>query len=178
MARPISPVRRSIVVDGDPTVAFRRFTAEFGAWWPIRTHSVGGERTVTAVFEERVGGSIYEVFRDGGRAVWGTVLEWEPPARVVFTWHPGRPPETAGRVELRFTAEPGAARTRLELTHSGWENFGPRARIARRGYGLGWRYVLDIWAGRRSATVRVLDAIGRGIELGKRLRPRATSRSS
>jgi uncharacterized protein YndB with AHSA1/START domain len=156
-------VHRSITVDWDQAEAFRRFTDRFGSWWPIRTHSVGGEETLTAVFEGRVGGQIYEVRKDGSRSQWGTVLAWEPPSRVIFTWHPGREPATAGEVELRFVQE--GSRTRLELTHGKWDNFGKRARLARRGYRLGGRYVLDIWAGRRSATVRVLDAINWLLEL-------------
>lgn len=173
MPRPaaIPPLHRSIVVDWEPAEAFRRFTDRFGEWWPIATHSVGQARTEKAIFEARVGGEIYEVFKDGGRSVWGTVLAWEPPARVVFTWHPGREPETAGEVELRFVPE--GARTRVELVHSNWENFGKRARIARRGYGLGWKYVLDVWTGRRTATVLVLDAISAVIHVKDRFRSRA-----
>jgi hypothetical protein len=40
----------------------------------------------------------------------------------------------------------------------------------RRGYGLGWRYVLDTWAGRRTFTVRTLDAITAVVRLFKRER--------
>ncbi|MBM3977957.1 MAG: hypothetical protein FJ299_13345 [Planctomycetes bacterium] len=123
----------------------------------MRTHSVGGARTHTAVFECRVGGEIYEEFHDGGRSTWGHVLVYEPGRRVVFDWHPSREPETAGEVEVRF--EPIGGGTRLVLTHTHWERFGKRARTARRAYGLGWRYVLDVWTGRRTATVRLLDAI-------------------
>jgi uncharacterized protein YndB with AHSA1/START domain len=120
------------------------------------------------------------------------VLVWEPPRRVVFTWHPSRPPETAGEVEVRFepvdksakVPRPADARsvattppdegpvtgTRVVLTHSHWERFGDRARRMRRGYGLGWRYVLDTWAGRRTFTVRTLDAITAVVRLFKRER--------
>lgn len=178
---PIPPLVRTTYVPWPQESAFWRFTQDFGAWWPIRTHSVGGAKTRTAVFEGRVGGTIHEVFHDGGRSIWGTVLVWEPPRRVVFTWHPSRPPETAGEVEVRFeptdkstnyprfadariaaTTPPDdgpVVGTRVVLTHTHWERFGDRARRMRRGYGLGWRYVLDTWANRRTATVLVLDAI-------------------
>lgn len=189
---PIPPLVRTIDVAWPPETAFWRFTQDFGTWWPIRTHSVGGARTRTAVFEGHVGGSIYEEFHDGGRSVWGTVLVWEPPRRVVFTWHPSRPPETAGEVEIRFERSDKSSTyprfadariaattppddgpvfgTRVVLTHSRWERFGDRARRMRRGYGLGWRYVLDTWAGRRTLTVRGLDAISAVVQLVTRKR--------
>ncbi len=168
----LPPVRKSVTVPWSVDAAFRRFTAELASWWPLATHSVGQERAVTCRFEERVGGEIYEVRDDGERTVWGTVLVWEPPARVRFTWHPGRPGETHQEVELRFTAE--ASGTRLELAHSGWERAGREAKSARRAYNLGWIYVLDLYRGQRTFTVRALDLV---IAIAKRFRrkPAATA---
>ncbi len=144
-----SPLRRSIVVPWTPDHAFRRFTAEIASWWPLRSHSVGGDQAQTVVFENRVGGRIFERSRSGEESTWGTVLAWEPPGRVAFTWHPGRSMDTAQEIEVRFLPEgPG---TRLELTHRNWERFGAMAGRARRGYALGWAYVLQLWAGRRSS---------------------------
>jgi uncharacterized protein YndB with AHSA1/START domain len=129
--------------------AFRRFTDGIASWWPLRTHSVGGGKAETVVFEGRVGGRIYERIRGGEESTWGTVTAWDPPRRVAFTWHPGRPTESAQDIEVRFLTEEKA--TRLELTHTGWERFGAMASRARRGYSLGWAYVLRVWAGRRSS---------------------------
>jgi uncharacterized protein YndB with AHSA1/START domain len=165
----IPPLHKSITVEGDLETAFRRFTAEMGSWWPLRSHSVGGDRAQICVFEGRVGGRIYEVHRGGGQSLWGTVTAWEPPSRVAFTWHPGRAPETAQQVEVRFVSAGG--RTRLELTHSDWDTQGPRARRMRRAYGLGWGYVLQLWAGRRSsALVLTVDALSWVVERVGRLR--------
>jgi uncharacterized protein YndB with AHSA1/START domain len=149
------PVRRTITVGWNVEAAFRRFTAQMAAWWPLRTHSVGGLAALRCVFEEKVGGKIYEVARDGSRCEWGTVLLWEPPHRVAFTWHPGHDASRATRVELRFTAV--AAGTRLDLTHSGWEVLGDEAAKARKGYRFGWLVVLHIWADRRRAPVVLLS---------------------
>ena len=33
----LPPIRRSVSVSWDPAAAFRRFTADFGTWWPGRT---------------------------------------------------------------------------------------------------------------------------------------------
>jgi len=44
--------------------------------------------------------------------------------------------------------------------HTGWESFGPIAAKARRGYAIGWVYVLRIWADRRtSPVVLAMDAL-------------------
>ena len=170
-ARPhgvVPPVTKRVRVPWDQAAAFRRFTTDVATWWPLRTHSVGGSRTETCVFEEQVGGQIYERLTGGGRAVWGTVLVWEPPGRVVYTWHPGRPPETAGEVEVRFVPERGGAR--VEVVHAGWERFGANARRARNAYTLGWSVVLDVYAGRRGAKVRFLNAAAQLMMLPGRLR--------
>lgn len=141
----IAPVRKSIVVPWGIDAAFRRFTAEIGSWWPVRSHSLGQKDVTTCVFEGRVGGKIYEVWRDGRRIEWGEVLSWNPPHGVTFTWHPGQARDVAQQVELRFTTV--GKDTRLDLVHSGWERLGKAASRTRNGYNLGWNYVLRRWAG-------------------------------
>ncbi len=138
------PVRKSVTVRWSPDAAFRRFTDEIATWWPLRTHSVGGERSETVVFETRRGGRVYEVIEGESESLWGTVTEYDPPHLVEFTWHPGREPDTAQRVEVRFTAvEDG---TRVDLIHSGWERFGEGAREMRDEYDHGWTRVLGRFA--------------------------------
>lgn len=149
----LPPVRRSITVPWTPEAAFRRFTDEIATWWPLATHSVAQERAETVRFESRVGGRICERASGGEEHVWGTITAWEPPRRVAFTWHPGRDPETAQTIEVRFA--PLGSGTRLELTHAGWEALGEEAKGARRGYALGWAYVLRLWAGRSSSALVV-----------------------
>jgi uncharacterized protein YndB with AHSA1/START domain len=146
-SRTLLPLRKAITVPWSPEAAFRRFTSEIARWWPLRTHSVGKERAETVVFGSAVGERIVERIRGGGESTWGTITAWQPPHRVAFTWHPGRSPDTAQEVELRFV--PDGAGTRLELTHAGWERLGALAAKARRGYPIGWAYVLRLWAGRR-----------------------------
>ena len=57
--------------------------------------------------EPQVGGRIFEEHVDGRRFQWGRVLEWEPPRRVKFTFHPSRDPATAQDVEVRFVPDGG-----------------------------------------------------------------------
>ena len=165
---PLPPIRRSIVVSWDPPTAFERFTAEFASWWPAKTHSIGGDRLKQIVFEQHVGGRIYEEHQGGRRFQWGEIVLWEPPHRLKFTWHPSRDASTAQEVEIKFVPE--GEGTRLELTSTGWENWGKRARRARRGYDVGWDYVLKVWAGRRTAGMTALDCVASLMTLGMKLR--------
>jgi hypothetical protein len=153
----LPPVERSVSVSWNQESAFRRFTLEFADWWPWQTHSIGGKRVKRVVFEPEVGGKIYEEHVDGRRFQWGRVLEWEPPRRVKFTFHPARDPATAQDVEVRFLPE--GSGTRLELVASKWENWGAKAHRARRGYHAGWGYVLNVWAGRRTPSMMLLRGV-------------------
>ena len=162
----LPPIRRTITVSWDQAAAFRRFTEEFATWWPWRTHSIGGTRVERVVFEGRAGGLIFEEHVDGRRFQWGRVLEFDAPRRVKFTWHPSRDAATAQEVELRF--EPEGTGTRVVLVSDKWENWGRNAHRARKGYDIGWGYVLNVWAERRTAKMAVLDALAlmmRGVEL-------------
>lgn len=126
-------------------------------WWPHRTHSIGGPHVKRVVLEERVGGKFFEEHVDGRRFQWGEVLAWDPPRRVKFTFHPSQDPSVAQDVDVRFESD--GTGTRLVLTVDGWERLGKSAKRARRGYDVGWGYVLNVWAGRRTGGMAVMDAI-------------------
>ena len=136
----LPPLRFEIAVGLEPAAAFRLFTERIATWWPLPTHSLGGGRAFTCFVEPRVGGRLAEVRDDGEESVWGTVLAWEPPQRLAFTWHPGRPATTAQQVEVRF--EPAAGGTRVVLEHRGWEALGAEAEATRRNYEGGWAFVI------------------------------------
>lgn len=167
-ATEIRPIKRTISVSWDQETAFRRFTAEFGSWWPSRTHSIGGDRLKQLVFEQQVGGRIYEEHHDGRRFQWGQVILWEPPKRVKFTWHPSRDPATSQEVEVEFQID--GKGTRLELTSTGWERWGRGASRARKGYNVGWAYVLNVWAGRRTPGMTILEIVTALLNLIMKLR--------
>jgi hypothetical protein len=153
----LTPIHCSVSVSWDPETAFRRFTHDFAAWWPTHTHSIGEHRISRLVFETTLGGRIFEEHVDGRRFLWGQITAWDPPRSVSFTWHPARAPETAQHVDVRFVREGGG--TRLELTAAGWERWGRGARQARRGYRAGWGYILNVWAGRRTARMLLMDGV-------------------
>jgi uncharacterized protein YndB with AHSA1/START domain len=139
----IAPVRKSVVVEATVEHAFRVFTERIGEWWPVKTHSVHEEHAETAALEPRLGGAVYELWPDG-REEWGTITAWEPPHRLVHTWHPGQGPEEATEVEVRFSAQGGS--TLVELEHRGWEARGEKALTARDAYDAGWEPVLARYA--------------------------------
>ncbi len=143
----IEPIHRTITVGRSPDDAFRLFTAQMGSWWPLETHGRADGfdevKTERLVFEERVGGRIYEVLSNGVEADWGVVTAWEPPSRVVIDWNPSPEDRPYTEVEVTFTpADDG--RTRVDLFHRHWERLGEEAgKTFRANYGPGWTYVFD-----------------------------------
>jgi uncharacterized protein YndB with AHSA1/START domain len=114
-----APVRKSIVVKAPRARAFEVFTSRFGAWWP-KSHHIGTAEMAEAIIEPRLGGRWYEKGVDGSECTWGEVLAWEPPARVVLSWHLNGQfkvdKNVDSEVEVRFVAE-AADTTRVELEH-------------------------------------------------------------
>ena len=139
MMTTVPAVRREILVDAAPDLAFRVFTQRIGAWWPLATHSVyGADATVS--FEND---DIVERSASGEPSVWGTVTTWEPPSLLAFTWHPGAPVERSTQVTVQFVAS--GAQTKVTLLHEGWEVYAdPTA--ARNEYDAGWPIVLGLYA--------------------------------
>jgi uncharacterized protein YndB with AHSA1/START domain len=138
-AAEIAPIVIELVVACPPDRAFDYFTRDVGRWWPLPSHSVGGEKAKDVHFEPRLGGRLVETLRDGAESVWGTIEDWHPGERVRFSWHPGREPATAQWVEVTFARNP--AGTRVTLTHGGWERLGVAAAESRGNYVGGWKFV-------------------------------------
>jgi len=153
----LPPIVRSVSVPWDQAAAFERFTARFGEWWPSHTHSIGEKRIARVVFEMRIDGRIFEKHKDDRRFQWGQITSWDPPRSVGFTWHPSRDPSTAQDVTVEFLAQ--GAGTEVRLTSSGWERWGKGAKGAQRMYSAGWNYMLHVWAGRRTLSMRTMDGM-------------------
>jgi uncharacterized protein YndB with AHSA1/START domain len=114
-------VRKTITVRAPQQRAFVVFTEQFGTWWPAE-HHIGEADLADAFIEPKVGGRYFERGVDGSECDWGQVLAYDPPDRVVLSWHlqgdwkyhPD--PAKASEIEIRFIAE-GPDRTRVELEH-------------------------------------------------------------
>lgn len=137
------PVMRSAWVGRTPDDAFAVFTSEIGAWWPLPTHGIFGDSSGGVTFRD---GKLIEHSTDGRETTWGEVLAWEPPTRLVVSWHPGRERNDTSEVEVTFEAN--GSGTRVVLEHRGWEAFGIEATARRRSYQgpNAWGYVLDHFA--------------------------------
>ncbi|MFN2487116.1 MAG: SRPBCC domain-containing protein [Acidimicrobiia bacterium] len=144
----LAPVRTSVSVEAPIEHAFSVFTDRIGDWWPKQTHSVHEEAASSVGMETQAGGAIFEMW-PGGREVWGEITTWEPPSRLVFSWHPGYSRDEATEVEVRFAQQGGV--TVVELEHRGWEARGSRALEIRRNYESGWVMTLDRYAATASA---------------------------
>jgi uncharacterized protein YndB with AHSA1/START domain len=140
----LEAIRRSVTVQAPLERVFDTFTDKVSTWWPLATHSYGGEEAQSAAFEPREGGRFYEVQKDGTEALWGTALAWEPPHRILLRW------EIRGcagtEVEVHFTEESDGV-TRVDLEHRGWEQLGAEAAPSRENYGSGWALILSRFAG-------------------------------
>ena len=135
----LEPLEISVVVPLPRERAFALFTSGIATWWPVRTHSIGEEQTISCAIEPHVGGEVFEAQADGTRATWGRVLVWEPPQRFACSWYPGHPESEAQQVEVRFEAD--ADQTRVVLRHYGWEALGAKAAAVRNAYQNGWKLV-------------------------------------
>ena len=129
----LDAIRRSVVVAAPVDVAWTLFTERMGEWWPLHSHSHGGEEAETAILTPE---RIYERWKDGTEKTWGHMLAYEPPNRLMFTWEIA--PDCGNEVEVTFT--PDGDRTRVELEHRGWE---PGAQDSWRNYETGWGVVLS-----------------------------------
>lgn len=140
-AKPIEPVRKERRLHISADAAFGLFTDRMGTWWPLATHSIGGATAADVRFEGRVGGQVVELTTAGEEYPWADVLVWEPPRRVVLSWHPVIEVVAASTIEATFEAVEGGCILRLE--HRDWEAFGEgMGTELRNGYEPGWDIVL------------------------------------
>jgi Activator of Hsp90 ATPase homolog 1-like protein len=150
----LAPIVVDLVVPCPPDRAFEYFTRDIGRWWPVGTHSLGGQDATDVRFEPRAGGRLIESQRDGSEHAWGTVTSWQPGRQVAFSWHLNRDPVTAQWVDVRFAPNPTG--TRVTLTHGGWERRDDGAQV-RESYVGGWKIVFNERYGGYCASVYTKD---------------------
>lgn len=146
---PTAAVKRTLQVNVPIERAFQVFTEKMGSWWPA-SHHVGGTPFKDILMDPRAGGRWYEINEKGEECIWGSVLVWEPPKKVVLSWH--LQPDwsfsadmaRASEVALEFVAE-GPEKTRVEFEHrhlerhgAGWETM--REQVGSEG---GWPMILN-----------------------------------
>lgn len=133
-------MHRQIVVEAPIDRAFAVFTERFGDFKPPE-HNLLEVAIAETVFEQRVGGHIYDRGVDGSECRWARVLAFEPPHRVVFSWDIGS----------RWQLEPEAENTsevEVELEHRNIDRHGPGWEAISDGTAnqAGWPLYLDRFA--------------------------------
>ena len=108
-------IRKTVTVPLPVEKAFNLFTAGIDTWWPFESHSIGGDKTESAVFDVDAK-RLYEREADGSEHDWADIVAWEPPNRFLLNWrvNPTRP-ET--ELEVRFAADGDAAMAQDLLDH-------------------------------------------------------------
>jgi len=155
-------VRKSVIVAAPLAVAFEVFTAQIESWWPMASHQIGQAECAAVVIEPRTGGRWYERGVDGVECVWGKVLVWDAPRRVVLAWQLSAQfqfnPSLHTEVDVRFVVIDERS-TRVELEHRGLEAYGADSMAMHEAFNSpnGWNGMLDHYAevaGRPVATTR------------------------
>ena len=136
----VPPVVKTVSVRAAPAQAFDYFVRDLARWWPLAQFHTG-PNPIDCAIEPRAGGRVFERAGDGRETAWGTVVAYEPPHRLTFTWIVGLSAELAQLIEIRFV--PQGNHTRVELTHSGWEKLGDAAAALREGYDRGWATLIE-----------------------------------
>jgi uncharacterized protein YndB with AHSA1/START domain len=142
----LPPIRREVRVDLDPDRAFELFTARIGDWWPLATHSVFGADASVTFTDDKLVETLGEQ-----TTVWAEVLEWQPGALLIVSWHAGQPEAESTRVSVSFTDQ--GEQTLVVVEHSGWEARQNPAAI-RREYDQGWPTVLGSYTAAVTASTR------------------------
>ena len=144
-----SEVRKTLTLQCSQAHAFRVFTERMGNWWPA-THHTGALPFRDIVIEKQTGGRWYEIDVREQKGDWGHVLAWEPPHRLVLSWHLDTEfvyraeLERASELELRFIAE-GPRQTRVEFAHSHLDRHGKGYEALRDQLDNGWVAVFDAY---------------------------------
>jgi uncharacterized protein YndB with AHSA1/START domain len=136
----IEPFRLAFEVGASQDRAFDVYTREIDRWWPA-SHTQTGRPDLLIVMEDRPGGRIFERTPEGEEFEWGRVQVWEPPSRLVYSWHLRRDPAEWTEVEIVFRPLRDDA-TRVEIEHRGWERLGVKGQEQRDMHGSGWGTLL------------------------------------
>ena len=117
----IAPVTKTVRVNAPIAHAFDVFTTGLTRWWP-QNQGIGKKPIAKVLMEPKFGGRWMEVCEDGTETTVATIIQWEPPHRVVLIWQVGadwKPnPSMRSEVDVRFTADgPGATIVEIGRAH-------------------------------------------------------------
>jgi uncharacterized protein YndB with AHSA1/START domain len=130
----------SVTINAEPSTVWK-FMSDQTRFLSWMTFMPGMPAPSGSTFEPKPGGDLLIIFPNGGKAK-GSVLEVDPPRKLVFTW--GYDPDVA-KTGLR----PGASR--VEIVIRGVEDgtlvtlnhIGPMSEELAKGHEAGWRHYLS-----------------------------------
>jgi uncharacterized protein YndB with AHSA1/START domain len=144
----IAPIVRTVETQAPPARAFDIFTRRMAEWWP-RGKTIGKTPHAAVVMEPHVGGRWFEIDAAGQETLWGDVLAWEPPRRLVLAWRINQnwtyDPAFLTEVEMTFAPLDDGG-TRVTLEHRDLERFGADAATHAATLNSGWPGLLDAFA--------------------------------
>jgi uncharacterized protein YndB with AHSA1/START domain len=159
----IEPVRKTVHVKAPITHAFEVFTAGLTRWWPANK-GISRKPIKKVLMEPRLGGRWLEIAEDGTETVVATIIQWDPPHRVVLVWQVNaewKPDASmSSEVDVRFSADgPGA--TTVELLHHKFETMGTEAGASmRKDVSGGWPGLMERFAAVAEGRPASEEAIG------------------
>jgi uncharacterized protein YndB with AHSA1/START domain len=153
----IEPFRLAFEVEAPQRHAFDVYTRGIDRWWPA-SHTHTGRSDLLIVLEGRAGGRIFERTPDGEEFDWGRVQVWEPPSRLMYSWHLRRDPAEWTEVEVLFRPVSEDA-TRVEIEHRGWERLGAQGQLERDMHGGGWGTLLPHYEAAVMAAARKEETV-------------------
>lgn len=99
--------------------AFEVYTSATTEWWPP-AYTPNPATLTEVIVEPHVGGRLIMRHSDIGDYVWGSVLAWEPPRRLVHSFWLAQPEDVPSEVSIEFLSDGGDTEYRFE--HRGWND--------------------------------------------------------
>lgn len=156
----IAPIRHMVSLVAPPDRAFELFARRITDWWPPG-RSPGPTPHVAIVIEPFTNGRWFERDADGVETLWGKVLDWSPPSRLLLGWQLAWRPDTTFAydadlvTEVELTFVPGeAGGTVVTLEHRDLERLGSDVAVTRIGGG---------WSARIEEFRLFADAVHHGV---------------
>lgn len=145
---PIARVFKSVRVKAPVERVFDTFTVGLTRWWPTN-HGIGDKPIAKVWMEPKLGGRWLEKSESGKETVVATIIEWQPPHRLVLLWQINadwKPdPSMKSEVDVRFTAQ-GPNETLVEVLHHKFETMGiPGGTKMRNDVDSGWPGLLGMF---------------------------------
>lgn len=111
---PLPELIHSISVPVPVDQAFEGFTDYINLWWPVNVYSHFGPGSHVSFSQ----GQLLEESDEGRQHLWGSIVDFEVPERIVLDFTLGM--ENAAPTRLEFEFADSGAGSEVTLRHGGW----------------------------------------------------------